>query len=261
MYELSNRTIIDIVRRISRTIQQEGEPRLTTTAQYQLDRLSEIRGFDAFIKSEISRISKLALVEIDDLINKAMNEAYSYDLSRFVNMSDKILPPEKNAAYKQIERAISERTKREFQNLTRTTAIGFKGIPAQKYFISRLDQAAMQVSSGLFDYNTVIKRTVQEMTESGLQSISDKDKRPRVQYGGRNLNIVTAVRNTVLTSVRQMADEVSLTNGEALGLNLVELSAHFGARNTGTGFENHEQLQGKRYSLSSYDELREVLRY
>jgi hypothetical protein len=58
-----------------------------------------------------------------------------------------------------------------------------------------------------------------------------------------------------------MANWVALSNMERLGLNIVELSAHKGARNTGEGFQNHEQLQGKRYSVSSYDDLRAAMQY
>lgn len=238
MQDLSNKTIQDIARRISKTIQQ-GEPGITPTAQYQMMKLDEMQGFSRDMVERIAALTELALPEIDRLIIEAAQQSHSYDMARFANIGRVIPPLEQNARYKQIERAVSEQTKGEFVNITRTT--GFKGLEVRKYFTQTLDRAVLQVSSGLFDYNTVIRSTVKEMTESGLQA---------VRYGQRNLNVVTAVRNNVLTACRQIADEVALTNGESLGLELVETTAHATAR------PEHIPWQGKRFKFNSYDEIR-----
>ena len=248
MYELENHALIDVARRISKALNKGGL--IPETAQYQLTRLSELRGFDAYYKSEIARITKLSFEEIDRLIIESAKQAHAYDLSRFLEKNLPAVPELGSERLHQMTDALREHTKGEFTNITRTA--GFAGLPAREYFTRTLDKAFMQVSSGLFDYNTVIRRTVNEMTETGLQT---------VRYGRRNLNVVTAVRNAVLTSARQVADRVSIENIIALNLPLIEVSAHANARNKGEGFENHQKWQGRRFSVSSYEDLRNALNY
>ena len=246
--ELESQTVVDISKRLSRIIDKVGkdEAYFNISSQYQMDRLDEIQGFRRDLIKRISRITKLSEKEIDKLLTEAANQAHSYDVQRFVKEGRVIPPLEKNAKFQQFKRAIIEHTKGTLENIVRTKAIGFKGLPAQQYFIRTLDRAALQVSTGVMSYDYAIRRAVLEMSESGLQSVS---------YGKRNINIVTAVRTATLTSVRQIANFVSLENGIALSMNIVEVSAHNGSRPT------HIPLQGKRYSVNDYEVLRNTMQY
>ena len=237
MRPLENDVIQDITRRIAKTMQ------ITETSQYLMTRWDEINGFSRSLLKRISDLIPITLKEIDKLIEEAANESHSYDVKRFADINRKVTPLEDNKKYKQLQKTIKKHTKNEFKNLMRTKALGFKGLPAQQFFISRLDSAVMKVSSGLFSYNDAIKQTIIELNETGLQSI---------QYGKRNMNITVAVRMNVLTAVRQMADEVSIMNGEALGLDLIETSAHATAR------PSHVLWQGRRFTFKSFDEIKEL---
>jgi hypothetical protein len=259
LYGLENVTLQDIARRIMRALKIEGEARLTATAQYQMVRLTEIQEFSAFYVPELARITGLGLVEIDRLIEAAAQEAYAWD-TKLWDERGRVAPPlYENATLRQIKISIKEQTRGRFKNLTQS--LGFEGQEVRSYFVNKLDNTAMQVSSGLFDYNTAIKRTISDMVSSGLMTLRDASGRLVVQYGKRRLNAVTTVRNAVLTGVRQMADQVALSNMEALGVNLIETSAHVGARNLGEGFINHSDWQGKRFKVSNVAELRAAMQY
>lgn len=43
--------------------------------------------------------------------------------------------------------------------------------PIAQYYQDTLDKAVADITSGAFDYNTVLNRTVSEMTNSGLRTV------------------------------------------------------------------------------------------
>lgn len=53
-----------------------------------------------------------------------------------------------------------------------------------------------------------------------------------------------------VTGMSQLTGEIVKEQMQELDTDLVEVSAHGGARDTGSGFENHKQWQGKVYSMS-----------
>jgi hypothetical protein len=53
----------------------------------------------------------------------------------------------------------------------------------------------------------------------------------------------------LLTGVNQTAGQLQLARADELGVDLVQTSAHIGARNKGVGPANHEGWQGKVFSL------------
>jgi hypothetical protein len=72
-----------------------------------------------------------------------------------------------------------------------------------------------------------------------------------IEYpSGRKNQLDVAVRRTVLTGVAQTTGEIQMDNIKNLGVDLIGVSAHIGARNKGGIPENHELWQGQVYSLT-----------
>lgn len=143
---------------------------------------------------------------------------------------------------------IKAQTKKEMVNITRSLGfaekIGGKVVfkPAAKMYQDTLDFATMQVSSGVTDYNTAIRQAVSKLTNSGLRSID---------YATGSTNKVdVAARRAVMTGIGQISGEQTKLAMQELDTDLVEVSAHAGARDTGGGYINHKSWQGKVYSLS-----------
>lgn len=116
------------------------------------------------------------------------------------------------------------------KNLTLTTAN-----TSQQAFIQACNLAYMQVSSGMMDYNTAIRKAVQNAAKDGstvLYPSGHKDK------------LDVAVRRAVLTGVGQTVRQVSFQNAKDLETDLMELTAHAGAR------PSHAEWQGQIVSLS-----------
>ena len=125
-------------------------------------------------------------------------------------------------------------------NLTMTTAV-----TTQQAFIDAVDLAYMQVSTGTMTYQSAIREGVLSLARRGLTVISFPS--------GRIDQADVAMRRTVLTGVAQTTGVMQLELAREMGCDLVEVDAHFGARNHGTGPMNHESWQGKIYSISGRD--------
>ena len=102
-----------------------------------------------------------------------------------------------------------------------------------------LDQAELEVLSGAAGYNQAISRAVRELAAGGVK---------KVRYESGHVDqIDVAARRAVMTGVGQTCDRYTEQAIESLGTDLVEVSAHGGARSTGSGPENHASWQGKVY--------------
>ncbi len=127
--------------------------------------------------------------------------------------------------------------------------ISFK--PIAKAYQDALDLAQMQVSTGVFDYGTAIRRAVRSLAESGLRFVDYET--------GRVNHADVAVRRAALTGVSQMTGKISEHNAAELETDIVEVTAHAGAR------PDHAKWQGGWYSLSGkfkkYPSMVEVTGY
>lgn len=139
--------------------------------------------------------------------------------------------------------AIISQCQREFGNITRSMGFlvdnGRTMLKPAKAYQWALDNAAMQIQSGAISYDQEIKSSVQQLADSGLK---------RVDYESGHVDSVdVAVRRAVMTGINQLNKQYAQQAMEFLETDLVQVSAHSGARDTGTGFQNHKAWQGKVY--------------
>ncbi len=138
--------------------------------------------------------------------------------------------------------AIYEQTKQTMHNLTRSMGFlvdaGRTMLPPAKAYQWALDAATLKVESGAISYNQAIKDAVKELASSGLKT---------VEYAsGHRDQIDVAARRAVMTGVHQINQKYAEQAMEYLETDLVEVSAHFGARNIDgpNGWEAHTKWQG-----------------
>lgn len=124
-----------------------------------------------------------------------------------------------------------EKTAGTFANLTLTTAR-----TATLQFENALDRAYLQITLGGMDYNTSIRNAIKQLSADGVGAI----KYP----SGKVDSIEVAVRRAVVTGVNQTALKLQDKRADEMGADLVEVSAHAGAR------PSHAQWQGGIYSRS-----------
>ena len=97
-----------------------------------------------------------------------------------------------------------------------------------------LDAACYDIVTGAFDYNSVLRRVVTQLTNSGLRQID--------YSSGRANRVDVAVRRAVMSAVSQITGKISEYNAQKLGTEYFEVEWHAGARPT------HAVWQGRVWS-------------
>ena len=113
------------------------------------------------------------------------------------------------------------------------TVTGVRFMDVAAWYQNALDVAALKVSTGVQDYNQAIRQIIKEMAQSGLRIVDYST--------GYSCGIDVAARRALLTGLNQMATEHALEVGNILETDLVEVTAHAGAR------PSHARWQGKIY--------------
>lgn len=208
------------------------------------------------IKKAISDATNTGMDKLEALLDDVVerNQAYYTEL---IDLAGVTAPPrlvdERDIA------AIRRQTWGAYKNIT--GSMGFLVVrggrltflePAKAYEWA-LDSALLQVQSGAISYNQAIAEAVKQLADSGLCVAYDKNGKPlknRVAYeSGHISHLDTAVRRAVMTGVNQLNQKYREQSMDYLETDLVEVTAHLGARNIDgpMGWENHAKWQGKVY--------------
>lgn len=232
--DAENRIIQDIVRRIRKT------GKITSTADYQINRLVEMGKSTEEVEKILKDALKATYPEMFKLYDDIAEWQYVRDKSIYEQVNREFIPAEENEQLKQVSQAVRKQTQDELHNLARSygfsVLMGNRRVfmPFSEYYQRYVDMAITDVISGAFDYNTVIRRVVTQMTNSGLRT---------VDYAtGYSNRVHVAVRRSVLTGVSQITGEMNRINADKLGTNYYEVDWHPGAR------PEHRKWQGKVYS-------------
>ncbi len=215
------------------------------------------------IKKAIRKATSIGEKKLDKLLAEvvARNQRYYTDMIDLAGVT----APERLVSHEDIY-AIHEQTRGQYRNITQSMGFlvreGRRRVmlpPAQAYQWA-LDNASMQIQSGAISYNQAIAVAVRQLADSGLCIAYDKDGNPiknRVAYEskktpgkqGRVDHLDVAVRRAVMTGVNQLNQKYREQSMDYLETDLVEVTAHLGARNIdGTnGWENHAKWHGKVY--------------
>lgn len=226
----------DILQDIARRIGQldELEP-LTPTAAWQAWRYEQVQ---ACHKDALGIIAKYS-GRSRDVIRRTMLDAglqtLASDDALYTALGFAPSAVDTNEALNNLLNAGYRQTLGSWQNLTATTAHTVTG-----EFERALDRAWLQVSSGAFSYQTVIRRTV-----DSLAAHMDGVTYP----SGHRDTLEVAVRRAVLTGTNQTCAKLQLARAEEIGCEYVEVSAHAGAR------PEHAVWQGKVYHVGGAAEL------
>lgn len=203
-------------------------------AQWQRDKLIELGSFESWIIKALSRMTGKTEKEIKSLMKEAGMKALKFDDGVYKAAGLKTPPLSASLAMLDVLNAGIEKTNGLFENLTRTTAN-----TATRQLEDALDRAYMQITSGAFDRETAVRNAVKNLSRQGVGAVT--------YPSGKVDSIETAVRRAVVTGVNQTALKLQEARARQLGSNLVETTAHEGAR------PSHAVWQGKVFSLSGKD--------
>lgn len=268
---LENEVIVDIARRIAKTltytrtaelqamsmeqlgysparIRKEAMKLLTSDPAYRKAVAKNTLEYKREIRKTINQITKEAYKANDEIVANAGNMSWIDDLSVWKSAGKDLTD---NSFLQQLVTAFSAQTAGELKNMTQSTGFkvmsGYEGI--ENAYRRELDKAVIKICSGTFSQDKVVRDVVHDLSQSGLRSID--------YASGYSMQLDTAVRGALRTGCHQLAGKVQDRNIEQTGENLVYISKHWGARNTGVGHANHEQWQGRVYYIKEGQDYRE----
>lgn len=219
-----NAVVADIARRIVKT------GYVTETAKHQIRQAQQMGLLYDDIIREIAQRATATDSMVRALFEDAGVETVQTDNRLYTAAGLQTTDLRASPAMLQMLQAGYENTLGTMHNLTLTTAN-----TAQQAYISACDLAMLQVQSGAMSYQQAIRAAIQSAASDGT----------RVLYpSGRTDRIEVAVRRAVLTGVAKTCRTIGEYNAASCGCDLMELSAHAGAR------PSHAKWQGQLVSLS-----------
>lgn len=244
--ELENFIIKDIARRIA----QSGV--MTETARHQIKAIQESGYLYNDIIAEIANISKLSTEVVKGIFEDAAIETMTFDDKIYELAGLKPTAFRESPTMMQILKTGIQKANNDINNLTMTSAG-----TAQSKFKEITNMAYRQYTSGAFDYNTAIFNAIEQLSKDGINVMYPSGKLDKIDV---------AVRRAVLTGVSQTANKLQDKRAEEMNCDLVEVTAHIGARVTKKlDHTNHAWWQGKVYSISGnndkYPSLKEITGY
>lgn len=233
--DLEERIMQDIVRRIVKA----GE--ITSTADWQINRLRILGYSSEDIEQEIKKTLNASYPEMFELYDKVINWEYVRNKGIYEQINAEYIPFEENGQLKQITEAIIDQSFDDLENVTNSLGFyldygnGQKVLtPLSQVYTKYLDAACYDIVTGAFDYNSVLRRVVTQLTNSGLRQID--------YSSGRANRVDVAVRRAVMSAVSQITGEISEYNAQKLDTEYFEVEWHAGARPT------HAVWQGRVWS-------------
>lgn len=218
----------DILQDIARRMKSLGElDPLTPTAIWQAWRLAETRAVRSNTVATLAKYTGKSRAEIKRLLETAGAQTLAADDAVYAAAGLDPPPVNQSPALLNLLNAGYRQTCGTWQNLTATTAN-----TVTSAFEDRLSRAWGLVSTGAMDYNTAIRRAVDDLA----------DTMPYIIYpSGHTDALEVAARRAVLTGVNQTCAKLQLARMEEMDCEFVEVTAHEGARPT------HAVWQGRVY--------------
>lgn len=240
MEQLYRSLQLNIMSDLTERLKANGEE-ITAAADWQINRLYELGVSKDEIDSLIQSTLDVSDDEIDRIYDEVVKSGYARNEKLYAGKGKEYIPYEENKQLQQLVKAVKNQTKSEYRNITGSLGFAVRNAdntlsftPLADFYQRTLDNGLMQIASGAVDYNTVLKKAVKAMTDSGLRTVD--------YASGWSNRVDVAARRALMTGFNQVVAKVNEDNAEQLGTEYFEVSYHRGARPT------HQVWQGRVYS-------------
>lgn len=229
---LEDRIMEDVVRRIKKTGQ------ITSSADYQLNRYYILGNSTKDIEDIVKGAVGDDYPETFKLYDEVVDKQYTRSRELYEQVNEEFIPYGQNEQLQQLVNGLIQQSNDELYNITRSMGFmvdmgGGRKVfsPLSDYYNQYLDNAIVEITSGAFDYNTVIRRVVSQMTNSGLRTVD--------YASGYSSRCDIAARRAIMTGLSQLTGNISQLNAQKLHTEYFEVDWHAGAR------PSHRTWQGK----------------
>ena len=167
---------------------------------------------------------------VSEIFSEAGAKTLKFDDKIYTEAGLNPIPINQSSSMVQLLNSTIEKTSGNLQNLVMTTATN-----SQTAFYNSINTAYMEVSTGVKSYSQSIIDVINKISNVG----------GTITYpSGRNMSLESAVRMNIITGINQTCGKLQELRANELGWDLMELTAHSGAR------PSHASWQGKIVSRS-----------
>lgn len=228
--QAENEILADIARRIVKT----GS--VTNTAGWELQKMREAGMLNEETVKQLAAATNKSEAEIQRMLKESYKRALSFDID--------VIPADLKMSWTQIKdnpafRAIMlqgvNNANQLVSNFTKTTAGA-----AQTAFFNALDVSYLQHITGAQTREEAVRGALKKLAQQGIYKVAYPQDNGGIFYN----SVEAAVRRALTTAVNQSCAKLQLANCDMLGTDLVETTAHLGAR------PSHAVWQGKIFSRS-----------
>jgi len=245
MVNLWSQVEMDIIMDIARRIVKNGGT-LTDTAKWQIAKSQEMGALQSDLQKQLKALTKKTEKQVANMIFDACMTAMDFDDSLYKKAGYDVDPFQTSQALIDVLNAGIRKTGGLMKNFTSTTAN-----TATKAFENALDRAYMQVLSGAFSQEEALRRTVDSLASSGVEFI--------LYPSGTKCRMDVAARRALLTGLNQTVAELQLARMDDLGIHLVEVTSHAGARPSHAKWQGQVYWRGKK--IKGYENFEAVTGY
>lgn len=235
----------EIISVICRRIKYFGDLRPT-----EIKMLSNSIAFAGADLKQIERIIKkytdLNAAEIKKLFEAAAKENDVFAEQYYKHRGLMPLSTENNSYLKALLYAAEKSTLGTFKNLSDTYGFKFrreKAMTLRRTYTRVIDKAIYEISTGVTDYNTAMRKSVKQLADSGIRTVD--------WASGVTRRTDTAARMNILDGVRRLNQEMLIFHGEQYGADGVELSAH------AISAPDHLPVQGRQFANEEFNKMQE----
>lgn len=219
---------------------------LTPSAEWQLYKASQLRMSTKEITAMLMKFTGKSKRQISKLYTDACKEAINNDAKIY-----RAYGRDCSAALRSV--ALSNTLKAGIKNANGMTKNLCRSMveSSQATVTHLMDKAWLKIQSGAFTYQDAIYDAVAELAEHGITAVT--------YPSGKTDWADVAMRRAVMTGISQTAGQMQLDLAAEMDCDLVEVTAHMGAR------PSHAAWQGNVYSISGkskkYPKLSEATGY
>ena len=238
-----------VLTKIANSVREIGElsPNQIKRMQLLVQYGADIRKMNA----ELARLSNLQVRDIKSMI-KSVAIKTNLDAKPLYDYRHKsFIPFEKNTKLQRLTNIIGKRTAETYENISHSRATGFlirdlrnpthlKFQSIDDTYKSVIDEAIQATQSGV-DYRTAMRRTLKQLSDSGIRRLS--------WDSGYTQRLDTAVRRNILEGVRVIQQGIEDAIGEEIGADGKELSVHINCA------LDHEPFQGHQLTNENWEKL------
>lgn len=245
-----------VINTIAKRVGEIGK--LSKTDVYRLQQLYRTGSDVKLINKQIAQTLNIQEKSVKKMIKDVAVNTYK-DAKPYYDYRHKSqIPYEQNKRLQRSVNAISADTEKTFRNLSHSKATGFyvrdAKNPTQLQFQtitntyqSVIDEAVQAVQTGVLDFDTVMRRTMKQLIDSGIRTV--------YWDSGYTRRLDSTVRMNILGGIRRINQEVQNQIADEIKADGIELSAHaFSA-------PDHEPIQGRIFTLEEFEKMQNDLSF